>query len=54
MGNITVVLIILAVLSGATAKIISEKRKGTKCIGCPYGKAANGNCSCQISKDDIN
>lgn len=45
MGNIIVIIIIVAILAGATAKIILEKRKGAKCIGCPY---ANGGTGCNM------
>ena len=43
MGNIIVTIIILAIVIAAIAKIIVEKRKGAKCIGCPYSKTG-GNC----------
>ncbi|MFW5980328.1 MAG: FeoB-associated Cys-rich membrane protein [Halanaerobiales bacterium] len=46
MSNLIVGLIILAIISGATAKIIIEKKKGTKCIGCPY--ADQEDCSCNL------
>lgn len=44
MGNIIVGIIILAIVVAAIAKIVIEKKKGAKCIGCPYSKAAGGNC----------
>ncbi|MGM0470957.1 MAG: hypothetical protein ACQEQI_01540 [Bacillota bacterium] len=46
MTNLIVSLIILAVVSGSVAKIIIEKRKGTKCIGCPHGQS-DENCGCK-------
>jgi len=46
MINIIVILVILAIVSAAIAKIISEKRKGAKCIGCPYSGSDKSNCSC--------
>lgn len=45
MGNIIVMAVILVILAGATAKIIYEKKKGAKCIGCPYAKGGSG-CNC--------
>lgn len=36
MKDIIVILIILAIVIAAVAKIVIEKRKGVKCIGCPY------------------
>jgi len=47
MANIIVILIILAIIAGAIAKIVVEKRKGAKCIGCPHGKSGNSNCCCK-------
>ena len=49
MGNIIVSLIILTLLAGAAGKIIIEKKKGAKCIGCPYNEQeeeTEENCSC--------
>ena len=43
MGNFIVLIIILAIVIAAIAKIVVEKRKGAKCIGCPYSKSG-GNC----------
>jgi len=48
MGNIIVTVIILAIVAAAIAKIVSEKKKGAKCIGCPYSK--EGSC-CMQKKD---
>jgi len=46
MGNVIVLFIILAIVSAAIIKIVVDKRKGAKCIGCPYSKASNG-CHCK-------
>ncbi|MFW6035455.1 MAG: FeoB-associated Cys-rich membrane protein [Halothermotrichaceae bacterium] len=45
MANIIVSVIILAIVITAVAKIVIEKRKGAKCIGCPYSEGDSG-CSC--------
>jgi hypothetical protein len=47
MGNLVVVLIILAIVAGAIGKIVVEKRSGAKCIGCPHGKSTDGSCCCK-------
>lgn len=47
MTNIIVIIIILAIITGAIAKIVVEKRNGAKCIGCPHGKSSGSNCSCE-------
>jgi hypothetical protein len=46
MGNVIVGVVILAIVALATLKIIIEKKKGAKCIGCPYSQS-NGNCNCK-------
>lgn len=46
MANLIVIIIMLAIIAGAITKIVMEKRRGTKCIGCPYGKSGGNNCSC--------
>lgn len=45
MADIIVMIIILSIVIAAIAKIVIEKRKGAKCIGCPYNKTGN-NCRC--------
>ena len=42
MKNLIVIAIIIAILGLAIGYIIKQKKKGTKCIGCPSG----GKCSC--------
>lgn len=39
MGNVVVVLIIIVILAISISKIVSDKRKGIKCSGCPHSKA---------------
>lgn len=36
--------IILLILGGALWYIRKEKKKGTKCIGCPHAGSCSGNC----------
>ncbi|WP_105617430.1 FeoB-associated Cys-rich membrane protein [Vallitalea okinawensis] len=50
MPNIIVMIVILAIVGLAIAKIISEKRKGAICIGCPHGGSKKKSCSCNTSK----
>ena len=37
MADLIVGIILLLLIGGAVAYIIREKKKGTKCIGCPAG-----------------
>lgn len=46
MDNIVVIIIILAIITGAIAKVVIEKRNGNKCIGCPHGKSSDIECNC--------
>jgi len=51
MTNIIVIIVIIAILAGASAKIFSEKKKGAKCVGCPYSQVSNSSgCSCDSPK----
>lgn len=45
MADIMVMIIILTIVGAATAKIVVEKRKGAKCIGCPYSQSCSSDCS---------
>lgn len=46
MANIIVMLIILAIVGLAITKIVIEKRKGVKCIGCPHSGKKNKKSGC--------
>ncbi len=50
MENVIVVLILVAIAAGIIWYLIRAKRRGEKCIGCPYAKQCgnkhNGGCSC--------
>lgn len=47
--NLIIILVILLVLGAIVFYIIREKKRGSKCIGCPYAKECaarkNGGCS---------
>lgn len=44
MQDIIVGIILVAILGGAGAYIGKQKKKGAKCIGCPYSKSCTGTC----------
>lgn len=51
--NILIVAIVAVILGGAIYYIIKEKKKGAKCIGCPYAKecaSKKNNCNCSSDK----
>ena len=37
-GDVVVFLIIAAVVAGSITKIVRDKKKGSKCAGCPLNK----------------
>ena len=45
MKNVIIVLILIAIAAGIIWYLIRAKRKGEKCIGCPYAKQCKGNCN---------
>lgn len=54
MANFIVILIISLIIFAAIAKIISEKKKGVKCVGCASSEGCSisetGNSNCNTSK----
>ncbi len=46
MENIILGVVLAAIIGAATAYIVRAKRKGQKCIGCPYGKSCSKGGSC--------
>ena len=46
--NLIIVAVVLIVLGGVVFYIVREKKKGSKCIGCPYARECaarkNGGC----------
>lgn len=49
--DVVVLLIIAVAVGGAIAYIIRAKKKGQKCVGCPYAKECGGCCSAQKTKE---
>ena len=45
MTNLVLILILIAIVGGASLYIYRAKKQGTKCIGCPSGK----DCGRQVS-----
>lgn len=45
MTDVIIILVLVAIIGGATLYICREKKKGKKCIGCPYsGSCSSKNC----------
>ncbi|MEE1187191.1 MAG: FeoB-associated Cys-rich membrane protein [Acutalibacteraceae bacterium] len=45
MENYIVAVILLAIIAGIVIYLVRQKKKGAKCIGCPYGGKCSGKCS---------
>ena len=53
--DIIAIAVIAAVVGIAVAYIVRQKKKGAKCIGCPYAescakRAKEGTCSCSTTE----
>ena len=46
MIDILIILVLLAVLGGASLYVYRAKKSGQKCIGCPNSKSCSGSCHC--------
>lgn len=42
--DIIVIISIVLIIGAAVAYIIFAKRRGARCIGCPYAKSCRGGC----------
>ena len=45
MENIVIILILALIVAGIGFYLIRVKKRGEKCIGCPYAKQCEGKCS---------
>ena len=56
MQDFIILAVLACVLIGVIFYIIREKKRGAKCIGCPYAKQCGGNCGGHnsISEDNTN
>lgn len=52
--DIIISILLIAAISGAIIYIVKEKKKGKKCIGCPYaGSCGSQNkCTCNDPKKE--
>lgn len=52
MKDFIVIFILIVVLGGAALYVYRAKKRGEKCIGCPYAKSCGGaKCDCNSSKE---
>ena len=50
MIDLLLILVILAVLALAGGYVYKAKKKGQKCIGCPYSCQCGKTCQCEKDK----
>ena len=57
MENVMIVLVLLAIVAGIVWYLIRAKKRGEKCVGCPYakqcGSKCNGGCSGKSDNGEI-
>ena len=42
--DVVIIVILVAILLGALIYVGNQKKKGNKCIGCPYSEKCSGGC----------
>ena len=50
-SEILVILAVVLIVGGAVFYIVKEKKKGKRCIGCPYAHSCS-KCSCGEDKKE--
>ena len=48
--EIIAIIAIVLVVGGAVAYLIRAKRRGQKCVGCPYSKECGNKCNYNCNK----
>lgn len=43
-GEIIAITAVVLIVGGAVAYLVRSKKRGDKCVGCPYGKQCGGSC----------
>ncbi len=45
MENIIIIFILTVIVGGIVWYLWREKKRGAKCVGCPYAKGCSGKCN---------
>ncbi len=56
MSDYIILAILIATITVVVGYIVKQKKKGTKCIGCPHGSKCSScgcNCTADTKKDNI-
>ena len=51
MENVLIILLVAAIIAGIVIYLIRARKRGEKCIGCPYAKQCGGKCQGHACKD---
>jgi len=51
MTDIIAIAVIVLILGGAAFYLIRAKKRGQKCVGCPYAKQCGGKCDSDIRNE---
>ena len=52
MIDVVIILIVAVILAAAVWYVIKEKKKGKRCVGCPYaGECGKKDCGCTRKED---
>lgn len=53
MENVIIIIILVAIAGSIIWYLYRAKKRGDKCVGCPYGKQCSNknNCSCKSNPD---
>jgi hypothetical protein len=51
MKNALIIIFLLLIVGGVVLYILKEKKKGTKCIGCPYAEECSKKACCKSEKE---
>lgn len=54
MVNLIIVLVLLCIVSGIIWYLVIAKKRGVKCVGCPYAKQCKNKCNSTCNKQNNN
>lgn len=50
MVNIILLIVLIVIVGAAVVYIVREKKRGVKCVGCPYAQQCAGHGKCSEEK----
>lgn len=54
MANIIIIIILIVTVGSACVYIWKNRKKGVKCIGCPYAASCSGGCGSTTRNKPVN